>query len=106
MPLCSDRQPSCADLMRLRLLVLAGNPIMGAPFARLRALACLPQRSQGLRLDGTVASPGEMSALAACGGERLPDEFAVISRLGPCLKALLQSECPQPAETWCPACWG
>ena len=69
-----------ADLMKLRSLTLEGNPIVGAPFARLRALACLPQRSQGLCLDGSTATPGEMSVLAACGGERLPAEFAVISR--------------------------
>ena len=73
----------CADLARLHSLDLAGNPIMEASFARLRALACLPQRAHGLHLDGSPASTIEAGVLAACGGERLPDGFAIIAECAP-----------------------
>ena len=72
-----------ADLAQLQSLEVAGNPIMLASFARLRALACLPQRLQGLNLDGSPASTEEAGVLAACGGERLPQGFAIIAEYAP-----------------------
>lgn len=65
--------------MHLQTLDVVGNPFMEASFARLRALACLPQRLQGLHLDGHPASTIEAGVLAACGGERLPQGFAIIA---------------------------
>ena len=74
-----DRPWLPADLVHLQSLDVAGNPFMEASFARLRALACLPQRLQGLHLDGHPASTIEAGVLAACGGERLPQGFAIIA---------------------------
>ena len=76
---------------------------MEASFARLRALACLPQRQSGLLLDGYPASVKEAAVLAACGGERLPKGFAVMARYAAGAKAL-DGTGLQPCRDWVKEC--